>query len=180
MKQFCTALSIAVISLCLCTSSAFARKYTAKDCFTICYDDDVYTLDDTTFSDENTSQNAHWFFIMYNDEIMIDASAKRQADYAGLTLTTADEADIAAYVDDMLDAYSDENAVLLTTVEAGSQSIPFYIFSNTNEDGPYLMAETIMNGCAIQFMGYYNDSDLPADDRLIQSLVALLTTFEPV
>lgn len=180
MKQIRTALTIAVISLCLCTPTALARTYTAKDCFSISYDDAVYTLDDTTYSNENTSQNAHWFFIIYNDEMMIDASAELLTDYAGQSLPGANEAVLAAYVDDMLDVYSDENAALVTSVKAGSQGIPFYIFSYTNEDGPYLMAETVLNGYALQFMTYYNDADLPVDDRLTQSLITLLDTFESV
>ena len=47
-----------------------------------------------------------------------------------------------------------------------------------NEFGPYLMAETVIDGNAIDLQAYYNDSSLAADERLQEALRELLAGFE--
>ncbi|MDD3334633.1 MAG: hypothetical protein PHI98_03845 [Eubacteriales bacterium] len=176
-KRFALILALA---LCLWIPSAFAQTYTAGSYFTVTYDSDVYTLDDVTYESENTSDDSHWFFILYNDEIMFDVSMVKLEEYESLSLTTADDTAKQSYIDDTLDYYSDENATLLTSLAAGTKSIPFYVYSFQNEDGPYLMAETVQKGYAIDFMAYYNDASVPVDDALAKELSTLLGTFEPV
>lgn len=182
MKRNALFVLLLVIFLCFGAPSVLGEGYTAPGVFSIAYDDSAYTLDTVAYADENigVSNGAYWFFILYNDTFMFDASMTPIEGYEGMSLCGADADARQSYVDDMLDIYGSEDAQLLTMVPAGSQGVPFYVFSCRDESGAYLMAETVIKGRAIDFLAYYNDSALPADDALAQALTELLSTFEPI
>lgn len=161
-----------ILALLLCALPANAEVYCAPGLFTLRYDEQCYTLDDVAYSYENTGGNAHWFFILYNDEVMINASMENLQDCAVQSLVG--ESLSQPYIADMQDLYSDQDAAFLTAIDTSGGKVPFYVFSCKNEDGPYLMAETVIDGKAFDFMIYYNDSTLPTDDRLAQTLTAVL------
>ena len=56
--------------------------------------------------------------------------------------------------------------------------MPVLMRSRCTEFGPYLMAETVIDGNAIDLQAYYNDSSLAADGRLQEALRELLAGFE--
>ena len=56
--------------------------------------------------------------------------------------------------------------------------LTFWVLGLRNEFGPYLMAETVIDGNAIDLQAYYNDSSLAADERLQEALRELLAGFE--
>lgn len=160
-------------------SPAWAREYGAGKYFSIVYDERAYQLDDLTYCDESTGEDHVWFFILYNDEFMFDVSMSAHACDGGISLASADAAQKTTYLSCVLSLNSADNATLLQVVEAGESQIPFYLFSLHNEDGPYLKAETVVNGQAFDFLAYYNDSSKPVDQRLQDELIKLLGSFKP-
>lgn len=176
MKKL-AALALALL-MALSLTSAFAQTYTAINYYTIDYDENDLTLDDTSYTSENTA-DSQWLFMLSNDEYIIDASIDAVDGYEGFSLFSASQADRDSFVSDTLDSFSDENAALVKTVEL-SGGIPFYIFSMDNSDGPYYYAETIANGNSVNFCCYYVDASAALDDALLAHLVELLNTFKPV
>lgn len=175
-------MTIALLLLCsmaLALCSAQAAEYTVDGLFTVRYDDKAFTLDNATYADENVDDSYRWFFILYNDLMMFDASTERIDGFEDFSTQGADEAARQLYLDDLYASFDDQSIKLLTTVTAGESKAPFYVFSYENEDGPYLMAETVVNGYGIDFMAYYNDSEKPVDDALLNALLELVDTYAP-
>ena len=162
-----TAFLLALLLAAVFILPADAATYEADGLFRLRYDETAYTLDDQTYAYESETGASRWFFVLYNDEMTFDMSLLRMENDAGLTLSTAAEDRKQTYLDELLDWYQDEDASLLETVEAGD-----------NEFGPYLMAETVIDGNAIDLQAYYNDSSLAADERLQEALRELLAGFE--
>lgn len=157
---------------------ADAATYEAEGLFRLRYDEAAYTLDDQTYAYESETGASRWFFVLYNDEMTFDMSLLRMENDAGLTLSTAAEERRQTYLNELLDWYQDEDASLLETMEAGDGQTPFWVLGLRNEFGPYLMAETVIDGNAIDLQAYYNDSSQEADERLQEALRQLLAGFE--
>ena len=172
-----TALVLALL-LAAVAFPAAAADYEADGLFRLRYDETTYTLDDQTYACESETGASRWFFVLYNDEMTFDMSLLRMESDPGLTLSSASGQRRQAYLDELLDWYQDEDASLLETVEAGDGQTPFWVLGLRNEFGPYLMAETVIDGNAIDLQAYYNDSSLAADERLQEALRELLAGFE--
>ena len=173
MKKL-AALSLALL-MALSLTAASAQTYMAGNYYTIDYPDTL-TLDDTSYTDENTEDNT-WLYMLEGDSYLIDASISTASGYEGFSLYNASEADRQSYVDDTLDAYADDNATLADTLTVGD--VPFYIFSMEDSDGAYYYAETLANGASINFCCYYNDAGATPDETLLKNLEAVLATFKP-
>ena len=173
-----TAFLLALLLAAVFILPADAATYEADGLFRLRYDETAYTLDDQTYAYESETGASRWFFVLYNDEMTFDMSLLRMENDAGLTLSTAAEERKQTYLDELLDWYQDEDASLLETVEAGDGKTPFWVLGLRNEFGPYLMAETVIDGNAIDLQAYYNDSSLAADERLQEALRELLVGFE--
>ena len=174
MKKL-AALTLALL-MTLSLTAAFAQTYTAGQYYTIDYNDDL-TLDNTSYTSENTTDN-RWLFMLYNDDYLIDAALSAASGYEGVSLYAADQTVRDAYVDDTLEAYADENIQFveeLTTVSG----FPFYVFSMDGSDGAYYYAETIANGSSVNFCCYYNDANAALDDTLLQNFAEMLITLRP-
>ncbi len=170
---------LTVLTLVLSITGALAADYTATGLFTITYDD-ALTLDDTSYQDETTGGESRWLFMLSNSEYIIDVTIERIAEYESLSLFSATNAEKQRYLNDTLDSFSDDNATYLETIEAGPNLIPFYLYQLESEEGPYLMAETIVKGYAIDFCAYYCDESAAADEALAVSLSSVLASFLPV
>lgn len=163
--------------LALSLTAAYAQTYTAGTYYTVEYSDDL-TLDNTSYTEDNT-EDSSWLFMLSNDQYIIDAGIDVADGYEGFSLYNASEADRAAYQEDMLDAYADENIKLIQTLDLPS-GVPFYIYSIEDSDGDYYYAETIANGNSVNFCCYYADAGVALDDALLANLVKVLNTFQPV
>ena len=173
-----TAFLLALLLAAVFILPADAATYEADGLFRLRYDETAYTLDDQTYAYESETGASRWFFVLYNDEMTFDMSLLRMENDAGLTLSTAAEDRKQTYLDELLDWYQDEDASVLETVEAGDGQTPFWVLGLRNEFGPYLMAETVIDGNAIDLQAYYNDSSLAADERLQEALREMLAGFE--
>lgn len=131
---------------------ADAATYEAEGLFRLRYDEAAYTLDDQTYAYESETGASRWFFVLYNDEMTFDMSLLRMENDAGVTLSTAAEERRQSYLNELLDWYQDEDASFLETVEAGDGQTPFWVLGLRNEFGPYLMAETVIDGNAIDLL----------------------------
>lgn len=172
MKKL-AALSLALL-MTLGMTIASAETYTAGSAYTIDYPDTL-TLDNTSYTDESTTDYT-WLFMLSNDDYLIDASISPATGYEGFSLYNASDADKQAYLDDTLEAYADDNIVLVDTLTVDTD-IPFYVFSMEDSDGVYYYAETLANGNSLNFSCYYNDGEATLDDTLLANFEAVLTTF---
>ena len=157
--------------LILCLGGAQAAEYTAPGLFTVTYDEQRWTADCAAYHGESTPE-ARWLFMLYSDDMLIDVEAATAAGYAVQTLVGADAGSIERYIDDMAFV----GCTHLDTITVGE--IPFVLFEMEDEEGPYLMAETVANGWCIDFYAYY-DQGGPADEKLAEALREVLGTFEP-
>ena len=119
--------------------------------------------------------------MLYNqqEDIFIDAAMELIPEFEGTTLFSADAQTLSDYLAATLDAFADQDIQHLVTITAGGRQIPFYVYSMTDEDGSFLYAETVVNGCSIYFnVNHPNSSQL--SDALLPALEELLITFAPV
>lgn len=175
-----TILAALVLLLCCLCLPALAVEYNAGGIYTVRYDESTYRIDDTAYLNENTDEYS-WLFMLYNstEDIFIDAAMEVIPEFEGITLFSADAQGRSDYLAATLDAFADQDIQYLTTITAGEWQIPFYVYSMTDEDGSFLYAETIVNGCAIHFNANHpNSSEL--SDALLPALEELLLTFAPV
>lgn len=152
---------------------ASAAEYTAEDLFTVTYDEDFFQLDDFTFLDDCTDSR-EWLFMLYSTDAVVDVSRLK------LDFSIENDRQRQAYLADMLDSYADDQIVHVLTLDCGSQHIPFEVFQLEDEEGPYLLAEAVIDGWGYDFSAYYEDSRRTLDSDLNSRLVQLLRTFEPV
>ncbi len=167
----------ALVALLLCLPLvALGETYTAGGYYTIDYPD-TYTLDDTSYTDESTTDNI-WLFLLDGETCLIDASVATVDGYEGFSLTNATDKEKQQYVADTLASFTDQNAALADTLTAAS-GVPFYVFSMEDSDGPYYYAETILNGTSAYFYCYYDDTTHAPDAALMTDLKTVLQTFRP-
>ena len=164
-----------VLLLLLLTPHALAGEFTAAGLFTVTYDDSL-TMDDVSYQYETTDLY-RWFFVLYGDDFVIDANTEWMELFDGVSLHTATQEERDAYLQDMADYYPE--ASYLQTITATHSGIPFYVFRFESDEGPFLLAETVVNGYAIDFYAYYYDESQAPDDALMEALTALLQTFTP-
>lgn len=171
----CRRLAALAASLCLifCLTGAVADEYTAAGLFTITYDGESYLLDNATYQGDMTD-TYRWLFLLYSDGMLIDVGIEALPGHEGLTLYTATEAERQSHLDEFL---RDESVVYLETLEPSG--IPFHIFRLEDDEGPYLLAETVVQGYAIDFCAYYDDHTHPAGEALLSALKDVVETFAP-
>lgn len=178
MEKRIASLLCLILVLCLSIGTSLAAEYTANGLFTITYDDTL-ALDDATYAADNT-ENARWLFMLSKDNAIIDAQvALEDEDYANFSMSSATEEERQAYVDYFLDSYADMDAKLITSLAVSEQSIPFYLYTITDEDGLYYFAETVEKGYSIGFYAYYED-ETPSDGALLEMLEGVLYSFQPL
>ncbi len=173
-------LLVCMLACTVCLSALAVEYTTVNNLFTITYDENLYLLDDFTYLNENTS-DYQWLYMLYLPEkdVVVDVEMEYMPEFEGVTLYTASEATYAQYVDATLDLFSDYHIQLLDTITVSEQNIPFYIYSKEDADGAYITAETIVNGWAIQFSTYHNESG-EMDASLLTVVQEIVSTFKPV
>ncbi len=156
-------------------SGALAAEYTAGNYYKITYPDTM-TLDDEKYDDE--SDDAYqWLFILDGDGMVIDATIQTASGYEGdFSLYSAGDEEKEAYIDEVMDSFSNSNPTYLTTVEAGS--VPFFVFLMEDTDGPFYYAETIAAGSSLNLYCYYSGNTEP-DEALMTRLTDVLESFDP-
>lgn len=159
---------------------ALAVQYNAANVYTIQYDDTLWLLDDLSYRADSTDEY-HWLFIMYREEgdVLVDAALEVIPEFEGLTLCLADAQARSQYLAATLDAFADQEIRYVDTILAGEMQLPFYVYEMIDENGPFLYAETISEGCAIHFHASHTQTDSTAD-TLLPALEELLITLEPV
>ncbi len=155
---------------------ASAATYTAGKYYTMDYDAHAFLLDDTSYTEENTD-DYKWLYMLYDDNMVIDAVLVPAYGYEGVNLYECDEDEREAYVAVTLESFSIYNAVYVDSLTSVS-GYPFYIFSMDEGDGPYYYGETIIGGTSVTLTGYYDDGAAP-DDALLEALEELLITIRP-
>lgn len=171
MKKWVAALLCVML---LCTSSALAGSYTAKDggaLFTLRYDDDRYALDQYSYL--NSSMNGNWFFVLYDEKHSIDCGLEYTDRGMGMTLRGA--ADLNGYAQAVCQATGGKT---VETYYAGNQ--PFVIVSARHPGvGEVYYAETIVAGSAVYFE-IYDLSTGRADISCLEALKTVLDGFTPL
>lgn len=169
---------IAVL-LVLCTAAACAdpAQINAGGIYTVTCDDAEFTIDTTSYTDENTA-SYQWLFMIYNDETIVDASCESIESYTGLSLYSADEATREAYLVDLIDSFSDSDAEYIAMRTVSEHNIPFYIIKCSDDQGEYYMAETVVKGYALDFMCYPCDAE-GVREIDYATLLDVLDTFTP-
>lgn len=103
-------------------------------------------------------------------------------DYKDVSLWNVNQAEMDAYIKDLLYQFSDDDPEYIDTVMAGK--IPFVLIKATDEEGEYLYAETMTNGYAIAFDCYVYDEDgenqYPFTQKYVEQIKSILETFQPV
>ncbi len=165
------------LSMTLALAAAGADAYTVAGRYTVEYPDTL-VLDDTAYADGNTQNNV-WLFMLAGEGFLIDAYLTTLENYdPDFSLSAADEAGIQEYLDEVLEAFSSRSPEAAGTVITDG-GVLFYIFRLTDDDGPYLYAETIENGVSENFICFYVDGVTEPDEALLNTLEALLYTFTP-
>ncbi len=179
MKKSVFAALLALLMCALCLP-ALAVEYNAAGVYTIQYDENAYRMDDTTYLEENTEDYV-WLYMLYNGttDVFIDAALEQIPDFEGLTLFTADAQSRSSYLEATLDAFADQSIKYVDTITVSDYQIPFYVYTMEDEDGSFLYAETIVNGCAIHFNANHPEGG-GISDTLLAALEELLLTFAPV
>jgi hypothetical protein len=168
------AILLSLFMLLAACATAFAATYTAGDYYTITYPDDL-TLDDTSYTDENT-EDSLWLFELKNDTLLIDAYWNELEDYADFSLSNADESDKQLYLTEVGNTFADYNPEWVSAVTAES-GLVFYVFQMEDSEGVYLYAEAIENGVSANFVCYYFNGE--PDDALVQTLGEILYAVVP-
>ncbi len=176
MKKIAVMLLAALI--CLSTACALAADYTSTAGFAITYDDQVYTLDDQTYLEENPNDELRWLFMLYDDKMIIESEIEKLLDYPELDFRTASEEDRQSYINYFMDACADENPILVNSLITEDQNLPILVFSLEDEEGTYYMAETVLDGCAIDFYCYYDVGNV--DSQLLDQLEGVMLSFMTV
>lgn len=168
-------LAAVLLGLCLtlCLTGATAAEYAAAGLFAVSYDDSAYVMDTLTYQGD-TSDTYRWLFLLSTDDLLIDVGIEALEGYEELSLFSAADEEKRSYLNAFLDGGS---VTLLDTIE--SSGVPFYIFRLQDDEGPYLLAETVVKGYGIDFCAYYDDPTLPADEKLLSALEDVLKTFVP-
>ncbi len=172
MKKFVSLLLILVF--CFGFTAAQAADYMANALFTITYDDAVYTLDDTSYVEENT-EDVKWLFSLSSDKIMVDCNLDTIEGLEQKDFLTASDQQKQDYIDGIYDYFADENPELVAILTTSKESIPFFVFSLEDDEGTYYTADTLMNGAFIGFDVYYAEGN--ADDALLDELTLLVQSF---
>ncbi len=168
------------VLLCTAACSALAVDYNANGLFTITYNDDLYLFDNRTYLEENNDHYI-WMFMLYQPDVdtVVDVCMEYLEEFDGLTLFSAPAEDRQKYVNATLDAFADNGIQLMDTLTVSDYDIPFYVYSLEDENGEYLIAETLVSGWGIQFSAYHQE-DGDSTDNLMAVLEELLNTFQPV
>lgn len=165
---------LATLLLTFFLTGAFAADYGVSGMFTITYDDSVFKLDDTSYQSKSTD-TYRWLFLLTSTDYLVEVSTEQLERSLNLATATAEERQV--YLDDMLSSFDEDSATYLEMVDANGT--PFYVYQLEDAEGPYLLAETVVSGHAIDFYAYYDDAARSADEALMTVLTELLSTFAP-
>ncbi|MBO7664221.1 MAG: hypothetical protein J6U01_12730 [Clostridia bacterium] len=98
-------------------------------------------------------------------------------------LFDASQEEMQAYIDALMEEYKDDHPVYLDTVMA--DKIPLVMFRCTDQDGEYILIDTMTNGYAIEIQFYVMSDDekdektYPVTDRQLELIKSVLATFRP-
>ena len=178
IRTFC--FLAALVLLCTPCVSALAAQYNAGGIFTIEYNEADWAIDNFTYSGD-TTEDYTWLFLLYKEsaDASIDVAMERVPEFEGLSLFSAGAVQRADYLASTLDAFQDLDMKYLTTITVSEWEIPFYVYTMEDEQGQFLYAETIVNGCSINFHVCHSRSE-ERSDALLPALEEILTTFSPL
>ena len=114
--------------------------------------------------------------------LVIEAALVHYENMSDVSLWRADEDELQAYIDDVLADYRDDSPEYVKTLWV--DGIPFVVIRAEDEDGPYLYADTMTNGYALEFYGYVAMSGikktLNISDESFALFEQILSSFKPV
>ena len=160
------------LALMLLCPSAQAQTLTFSGLFSLTYDENIYAADTNSRLDES-DEDGRWLMMLSTDAYLFDATISRADGWEHVSLTDPGSAVTSWYLEDM----SGSGFEYLDTLEANGAV--FGLFRALDDDGEYLLGETMANGWAISFCAYYDDPERPADDGLLDALKSLLQTYQP-
>lgn len=169
MRRQMISLFLILMLLCPC---AQAQTHSFSGLFSLSYDENVYTADTSTWMDES-DETSRWLMMLSTDAYLFDVTLSRVEGWEHVSLTDPAAAMAGWYLDSM----TADGFEHLDTVEANG--VVFGLFRASDEDGEYLLGETVINGWAVSFYAYYNDPERPADDALAGALKSVLAAYQP-
>ena len=164
-------LSLFLILMLLCPC-AQAQTHTFSGLFSLSCDENVYTADTSSWMDES-DENSRWLMTLSAEAYLFDVTLSRVEGWEHVSLTDPSAAMTGWYLDSM----TADGFEHLDTVE--TNGVVFGLFRADDEDGEYLLGETVINGWAVSFYAYYNDPERPLDDALADALKSVLATYQP-
>ncbi len=163
------------VSLALADGSGFHTSY-----FTMPLPDG-WTYDNTDLEDPDVGEDLGYAYAPETPGLLIEAYMLYYEDLNNFSLWSSDADELQAYIEATLEDYAEDRAEYVDTVMAGS--VPFIIIRCTDEEGPYLYADTMTNGYAIEFYSYVLDAEqncAEITDADILQFKTILSGFQPV
>ncbi len=177
-KTFCLMLALVLAlsaSLALAKGEVFETKY-----FTMPLPDG-WAYDNSDLEDPDVGEDLGYAYGPGDPSLLIEAYVIYNEDLQNFSLWSSDADELQAYIDATLEDYAEDNAEYVDTVMVGS--IPFILLRGTDEEGPYLYADTMTNGYAIVFFAYVVGNDNKSYDiteENIEEFKSILAGFTPV
>ena len=160
------------LSLLLFAVPAQAATQSFSGLFSLTYDETVYKADTISWLDQNDGIN-RWLMMLGANDHLFDVTLSRAEQWEHITLSDPASAMTTWYLEDMT-ASGFEHLDTLT-----ANGTVFGLFRAFDDDGEYLLGETIVSGWLISFYGYYDDPERPVDDALTDALRELLESYQP-
>ncbi len=143
-------------------------------------------LIDTSEAEAAVNKDGEQFLGLFGDSaaigLVVEADLVVYDELKDVSLWNYSEAELKDYADSVMEEFEGENPEYLGVVKAGN--IPFVLIKATDEDGDYLYADTMTNGCAIMLCAYVTDEEAetmyPITKEHIEQFKSILTTFQPV
>ena len=143
---------------------------------------DFDTEDADRAMDEDGMQYLGYFGENKAIGMFVEAYLVLYEDLQDFSLWNADEDEMQAYAEAVMEDYAEDDPEDLGIVMAGN--IPFVLIKGTDEDGEYLYADTMTNGFAIIMIAYVLDEDgesqYSISRKYVEQFKSILETFQPV
>ena len=169
-------LCLLIALLLLLAGSALAQDYTASGLFSISYDEAAYSLNSTEYLGD-TQDNGLWLFIVYNTDAIFDVTIDLEPTLGNLSLVHPTKAQIEDHIYLVEEGYQDLDATLMQTLTL-ENGVVFNLFRLRDSYGIFYLAQTVVQGYAIDFKAYYADNR-DGDTSLLTALGDLVSTFRP-
>ncbi len=177
-KTFCLILALVLAlsaSLALAAGDTFETNY-----FTMPLPDG-WTYDNSDLEDPDLGEDLGYAYGPGDPSLLFEAYVLYYEDLKNVSLWSSDADELQAYIDAVLEDYAEDKAEYVDTVMAGS--IPFVLLRCEDEEGPYLYADTMTNGYAIEFLAYVSDTKggtYDITEANIEEFKSILAGFTPV